>query len=161
MATGALSDPRVMTALLGKEKPAFEMEVHGFSLGLVHGYKLNKNERFPVAPEDFVTRVLVSNPKDFVIARFYTDISRLDLDLVNMFTLEGIATQVGVIPIGSGYEAVGEAYYHVKKNGVPYEDLNHEDREIFPNGLEETVLAAERARIRFEDKFRGPSHERR
>lgn len=161
MATGALSDPRVMGALLGKIPPSFEMDVHGFSLGLVHGYDLNRIERFDVVPNDFVSRILINDdPKETVRARFYSNMNRLDHDLTNMFTLEGMATQVGIIPIGNGHDSVGEAYFHVKKNGVLYEELDPEDREKFPNGLEATILAAEQARSKFLEKF-GPSPERR
>ncbi len=161
MATGALSDQRVMEALLGRLPDSYETEIEGFSLGLVRGSVLNRNERFDIVPDDFVTRVLVRQPADSVNARIYSNVKRLEIDRINMFTLEGMATQITTIPLGDARESVGEAYFHIKKNGVLHEDLAPEDREIFPNGLEETVLAAERARIRFEDKFRGPSLERR
>ena len=161
MATGALSNQRVMETLLGRLPDSYAAEIGGFSLGLVRGSVLNRNERFNVVPDDFVTRVLVRNPAEYVAARIYSNVRRLEIDRINMFTLEGMATQIATIPLGDARESVGEAFFHVKKNGVLHEELAPEDREVFPNGLEATILAAEQARIRFEEKFQGPSPERR
>lgn len=161
MAAGALKDSRVMEALLGELPASHQMELQGFMLGLVHGTDVNARMRTDVVDSGFSTRVLVPNRTASVTARLYTGLTAEQLEIVRMFTFDGVITKEGTVSIGNDNEAVGEAKIHLIKESLPYEELTIEDREIFPNGLEGTIAAAGKTRRRFEERFHGPSPERR
>ena len=160
VAAGALKDARVMEALLGELPASHQMELSGFTLGLVNGDDINAQVRHDVVEPDFITRILVPNPDSSVGVRMYTGLTTEQLDRIAMFALEGIATQRSTISLGE-IEAVGEAQVHCLRRGIPFEELPGKDREVFPNGFEGTIQAAEQTRMRFEERRRGPSPERR
>jgi len=161
IAAGALKDSRVMEALLGELPASHQMELQGFMLGLVYGSDVNSRMRTDIVGDDHKTRVLVPNRTTSVMARLYTGLTLEQLELVKMFTFDGVITQEGTVPIGSDHESVGEAQIHTIKEGLPYIKLSKEDQEVFPNGLEGTVTAAQETRRRFEERLHGPSPERR
>lgn len=161
IAAGALSEPRVMEALLGKLPASHRMDLQGFTLGLVVGDDVNGRMRNDIVDPTFRTRVLVPRDHSSVTVRLYTGLTPDEFDAIRAFTYEGVITREGTTPIGNGHESVGEALMHVAREDLAWTELPSEAREEFPNGFEATVAAAELTRRRLDERHHGRGPERR